>query len=79
MVTVLSWGFLSRRLGNRILWGTLAMAIATFGAILIAALPLKFRMGRFMGYYMTTAFPGGEAATISLISSNIAGYVSPSS
>ena len=75
IVTILLWGFLSQRLGYRILWGTLAMAIATLGAILIVALPLRLRVGRLVGYYLTTALPAGEAAIISLISSNVAGYI----
>ncbi len=74
IVTILSWGFLSQRLGYRILWGTLAMAIATLGAILIVALPLRLRVGRLVGYYLTSTLPAGEAAMISLISSNVAGY-----
>lgn len=73
MVTVLSWGLLSRRFGYRILWGTLAMAIATFGAILIFALSLRLRVGRLMGFYLIKAFPGGEVVMLSLISSNVAG------
>ena len=74
IVSILSWGFLSQRVGYRILWGTLAMAVATLGAILIVALPLRLRVGRLIGYYLTTALPAGEAAMISLISSNFAGY-----
>ena len=73
IVAILSWGFLSQRLGYRILWGTGAMAIATLGAILIVALPLRLRVGRLVGYYLTSALPAGESAIISLISSNVAG------
>ena len=73
IVSILSWGFLSQRLGYRILWGTVAMAIATLGAILIVALPLRLRAGRLVGYYLTSALPAGESAVISLISSNVAG------
>lgn len=75
IVSILLWGFLSHRLGYRILWGTLAMGVATLGAILIVALPLRLRVGRLVGYYLTTALPAGEAAVISLISSNVAGCV----
>ena len=74
IVSILSWGFLSQRLGYRMLWGTLAMCIATIGAILVVALPLHQHVGRLVGYYLTTALPAGEAAVISLISSNVAGY-----
>lgn len=73
IVAVLSWGFLSHRLGYRIIWGTLATGIAAFGAILIVALPVRLRVGRLVGYYLTTAFPAGEATMLSLISSNVAG------
>ena len=76
IISILTWGALSRYLGHRLLWGTLAMLVATLGAILIVALPLHHRVGRLIGYYLTTALPAGEAAVISVISSNVAGYVS---
>jgi len=75
IVSILLWGFLSQYLGYRIIWGIVAMCVATLGAILIVALPLGNSVGRLVGYYLTTALPAGEAAVISLISSNVAGYV----
>ena len=73
IVTVLSWGFLSSRSGYRLVWSTIAMGVATLGAVLIVALPLKKRAGRLVGFYLTAAIAAGEAGVISLISSNVAG------
>lgn len=54
IVSILAWEFLSRHLSYRILWGTFAMIVATLGAILIVALPLHHKVGRLVGYYLTT-------------------------
>ena len=64
-------------LGYRILWGSLAMAIATLRATLVVALHLRLRVGGLVGYYITSARLAGEAITLSPISSNVAGYAFP--
>ena len=73
VASFLLWGFLSQRFGNRILWAVLAELASMIGVILIVALPLKNRVGRLLGYYMTGAFPVGLASLLSLVSSNVAG------
>ena len=73
-VALVTWGYITQRFGNRLLWGVVGMTIATLGSILIVALPLSNRSGRLVGYYLTNAFVVGDIAIVSLISSNIAGY-----
>ena len=73
VVVLISWGFISQRWGNRTLWGVGGVLLSLLGSILIFALPDSARVGRLIGYYLTTAFTAGFIAALSLISSNIAG------
>ena len=75
ILVLFAWGLLSQRYGHRILWGVAALATAMIGVILIVALPIRYPAGRLVGYYLTMAIPAGEASLLSLISSNVAGYV----
>ena len=75
VVAILSWGFITQRWGNRMLWALVAMTVSLVGAILIVALSNEHKVGRLIGYYLTLAFPVGEIAGITLIATNTAGYV----
>ena len=72
-VAIVTWGIVTYRFGNRILFAIVGMSVALLGSILIVALPLSNRGGRLAGYYLTQAFVTGFIALLSLISSNVAG------
>ncbi|KAI9720350.1 MAG: hypothetical protein M1828_005734 [Chrysothrix sp. TS-e1954] len=74
IIAILSWGFITQKYDNRMLWALVAMTVALLGAILIVALNNDHKVGRLIGYYLTLAFPVGEIAGITLIASNTAGY-----
>ena len=70
------WGLLSQRFGHRLMFGSGGLVVGLIGAILLVALPLKHRVGRLIGYYLTQAFAAGQISVFSLVASNTAGYVS---
>ena len=74
MVSPIVWGLLSRRFGHRLLFGILGIIVSIIGAILIVALPQNMRVGKLIGFYLTGPYQTAEAAVVSLISSNVAGY-----
>ncbi|MCJ1383437.1 hypothetical protein MMC17_006551 [Xylographa soralifera] len=73
VISLLAWGLISQHWGNRILWSVGGVGASLVGSILIVALPLDMRVGRLIGYYLTTASVTGFVAALSLVSSNIAG------
>ena len=73
IVVLVSWGLITQRWGNRLLWSIAGLGLALLGGILIVALPLSNRVGRLVGYYLTNALPVAFAALLSLVSSNVAG------
>ena len=73
IVSVLGWGFLTRKTGNRILWAIFTLLICLVGAIMIVVIGKENPTGRLVGYYLTLALPASEGAVLSLISTNIAG------
>lgn len=74
VVSLLVWGWLVGRYGNRILLSCGGMAIGILGMLLIVALPLSNNHGRLAGYYLTQASPVPFVALLSLIATNVAGY-----
>ena len=73
VVALIAWGLISQRWGNRVLWSIGGVTASLVGAVLIVALPLDMKIGRLIGYYLTTAFVTGFIAALSLVSSNVAG------
>ena len=78
VVALIGWGLCTQRYGNRILWAIVGVSFGLLGAILIVALPTSAKDGRLIGYYLTLAFVTGFLALLSLISTNVAGYVNTS-
>ena len=76
-VALIAWGVAIHRFGNRILCGIAGLGVALLGSILIVALPLSNSVGRLAGFYLTEASVTGFIALLSLISTNVAGYVCP--
>lgn len=74
VVTLIAWGWLTTRFGNRILLSSIFLLIAILGMVLIVALPLDNSNGRLAGYYLTQASPVPFVALLSLVSTNVAGY-----
>lgn len=74
IVALLLNGYIGDKTGQRILTSLGGLGLATFGVILIVALPLENNVGRLVGYYFTQAFPTSFVALLSLIASNVAGY-----
>lgn len=74
IVTLLAWGWLAGRYGQRILISCGGLVIAIVGMVLIVALSLSNNHGRLAGFYLTQAGPAPFVALISLISTNVAGY-----
>ena len=72
-VALLLWGYMTTRMGNRIILGSAGLLIALLGAILVVALPAHLKVGRLVGYYMTQAAPTALVSLISLIATNVAG------
>ena len=76
-VAMIGWGYLTTRMGNRIALGTVGLLIGLLGAILVVALPAHLNVGRLIGYYLTLAAPVALVTVLSLIASNVAGFVFP--
>ena len=75
VISLLTWGFISQKYGNRSLWAIGSVMASLVGIILIVALPLSNSVGRLVGYYLMLAYVPAFTAAVSLIASNIAGYV----
>ena len=74
MITLMLNGFISQRVEQRLLLGTLGILVSMLGMILVVALPLSNNTGRLIAYLMTSALPTAFVALLSLISTNVAGY-----
>ncbi|KAI1816356.1 major facilitator superfamily transporter allantoate [Poronia punctata] len=74
IITLVGFGYLGRKLNNRILVNSLGPLIAIFGLFLIRFLPLENRAGRLAGYYLYQSATTGFVCLLSLISSNVAGW-----
>lgn len=74
-ISLVLWGYLTTRIGNRIILGSAGLLIALLGAILVVALPTHLKVGRLVGYYLTQASAPSFASLLSLIATNVAGYV----
>ena len=72
-VGILIWGVLSHVFGHRLFWGVGAALVSLIGACVLVFLPPHQRLGRLLGYYLTSVFPASLASVLSLISSNVAG------
>ena len=75
IVALISWGWISAKYGNRLMWSLPFMIISFIGACLTAFIPKQYPAGRLVGYYFSLGFVVGLIALLSLISSNVAGYV----
>lgn len=75
VIVVVTWGLMSQRWGNRVLFSIGGPVISLVGIILVVAAPLEMKIARLIGCYLTLAFVTGFVAVLSLISSNVAGYV----
>ena len=75
IVVLLGWAYVARAYGNRILWSVLGLAISLLGSILLVALPPSNSAGRLTGFYLAQFFVVGIVACLSLIASNVAGFV----
>ena len=71
--SLILWGYLTTRVGNRILLGSAGLLIALLGAILVVALPAHRKVGRLIGYYPTQASVTSFVSLLSLIATNVAG------
>lgn len=74
VVTLLITGWAGDRFKNRLLISLVGVGFATFGSILLVALPESAQVGKLIGFYLTLAAPSGFVIILSLIASNIAGY-----
>ena len=74
-VAILAWGYFSEKHGNRTLLAIGGVVTSLVGMVVIVALPTSNPVGRLIGYYMTLAYVAAFVAVVSLIASNIAGYV----
>ena len=74
-VALLVWGYMTTRVGNRIILGSAGLLIALLRAILVVALPAHLKVGWLVGYYLTQAAPTALVSLISLIATNVAGRV----
>lgn len=75
VVTVLGWAYAIRFYGNRVLCSIFFLVIALLGSILLVALPLRDTKGRLAGFYLSQFFVVSIMTVISLITTNVAGYV----
>lgn len=75
IVILVLWGYITQFYGNRILFSFATMMIALLGSILLVALPNQNGKGRLAGFYLSGFFVVALSSCISLISSNVAGYV----
>lgn len=53
VISLIVWGYLGDRFGNRLLFGAAGLGVALLGIVLIVALPLSQPSGRLVGYYLT--------------------------
>jgi MFS family permease len=74
VLSLITWGILGDRLGNRLLISGCWMVIAIIGIIMIIAVPAHHPTARLVGYYLTQASATPFVALLSLISTNVAGY-----
>ncbi|MCJ1467521.1 hypothetical protein MMC07_006146 [Pseudocyphellaria aurata] len=74
VVSLLAWGWLAGRYGQRILIGCGGLIVAILGMLLVVALPISDNRGRLAGYYLTQTSPLPFVTLLSLISTNVAGY-----
>ena len=73
IVSLLLWGWLSTRLGHRVLVGSLFLPPSIAGIMLVIQLPASNAVGRLAGYCMTQTTPSAFLAMLAQISTNIAG------
>lgn len=72
-IALVLWGYLTTRVGNRIILGLAGLLIALLGAILVVALPAHLKVGRLVGYYLTQTSVTSLVSLLSLIATNVAG------
>lgn len=75
IVILVAWGYVTQWYGNRILVSLGTMGVAILGSVLLVALPIEEKQGRLAGFYLSGFFVVALSSCISLMTSNVAGYV----
>ena len=78
VISLIAWGLMSQKWGNRVLLSIGGVVASLVGAILIVACPFEMKIARLIGYYLTPGYVIGFVSVLSLVSSNVAGYSSSS-
>lgn len=73
VISLLLWGWMSKRWGNRVLQGAGWVLIALVGFVVILAVPADKPGGRLVGYYLYNTSATGFVALLSLLATNVAG------